>query len=621
MKPIVMALVAPDAAADTRLPALDQFEWRLLHAADVPDYAALSARILEDQPVGLFTVGQSFECFKGLLDAPYAIKRMWIHLRRIEDLTPNMISNNWLHTVHRHELEATNPLVSVFTTTYNSGRKIERPLHSLQAQSYTNWEWILWDDSETSETYEALLQLAAKDQRIKVFRSSRHSGFIGHVKRLAASVCSGEWLVEVDHDDELEPGLLGHIVKAGRAHPEASFVYCDTSEIYEDRPTVSHSYGDHSAFGFAGHVKVWARNQWHIQYLTPEVNPQTLQHIVGVPNHVRAWRRTAYHAVGAHNSLLPVADDYELILRTFLDGSKWIHIPVLGYWQYRNSGGNNFTFKRNALIQHLVAWIDFKYRAEVKKEFVKRLGSTVANGPQRTALCWHDERRQWPSVVHTWLPYDRERTLAIVVPTYNRPQDLRAALESIVAQTDTDWRVYIVGDKCPTLEATMATLARDWLADPAKADFLQQVSYWNLEHHQGRLGTLSRNYALRRLVHTEWVTYLDDDNTWAPNHIASLRPGMVEPHQFVLASLVVEGRPILCEKPVLGRVDSSALCHRTALVNAYQYWPVQNVQYANEIQFSEPWLSKVPFYATKEATVHYNTKYNSQTWASIMALA
>jgi hypothetical protein len=55
---------------------------------------------------------------------------------------------------------------------------------------------------------------------------------------------------------------------------------------------------------------------WMTGGIAPAFNEKTLRHIVGVPNHIRAWSRSAYLDVGGHLSGLPVADDYELILRS-----------------------------------------------------------------------------------------------------------------------------------------------------------------------------------------------------------------------------------------------------------------------------------------------------------------
>ena len=75
---------------------------------------------------------------------------------------------------------------------------------SLKEQTYTNWEWIIVDDSDDDgETFKMLSNLAKKDHRIQVFKPWEHSGIIGKVKNWACSLGKGHILVELDHDDEL----------------------------------------------------------------------------------------------------------------------------------------------------------------------------------------------------------------------------------------------------------------------------------------------------------------------------------------------------------------------------------------------------------------------------------
>ena len=63
-----------------------------------------------------------------------------------------------------------------------------------------------------------------------------------------------------------------------------------------------------------------------------------------MPNHLRAWRSDVYHNIGGHNRNISVADDFELITRTFLE-TKFTHIKKMLYLQYNN---RNSTVDNNA---------------------------------------------------------------------------------------------------------------------------------------------------------------------------------------------------------------------------------------------------------------------------------
>ncbi|MCX8170199.1 MAG: hypothetical protein N3D72_03820, partial [Candidatus Methanomethyliaceae archaeon] len=88
----------------------------------------------------------------------------------------------------------------------------------------------------------------------------------------------------------------------------------------------------------------------------PHINSKTIRHIISAPNHLRAWRKSFYESIGGHNQELHVADDYELVVRTFLKTSM-VHVPKLCYIQYV---GHSAQIRRNRDIhRHVRAIRDF----------------------------------------------------------------------------------------------------------------------------------------------------------------------------------------------------------------------------------------------------------------------
>ena len=98
----------------------------------------------------------------------------------------------------------------------------------------------------------------------------------------------------------------------------------------------------------------------------PPLNAVTLSHIVSAPNHVRAWRASTYHAVGGHDHTLPVADDYDLVVRTAL-ATDCVHLPKMLYKQHIAPVTAQRT--RNAEIQDRVAVISAKYRDRIQDKY------------------------------------------------------------------------------------------------------------------------------------------------------------------------------------------------------------------------------------------------------------
>ncbi len=237
------------------------------------------------------------------------------------------------------------PFFSIFTPTYKTGEKIKRTYESVKNQTYGNWEWVILDDSPDNETWDIITELAKQDYRIKPFKLNPITGGnVGLAKNRAASLCEGTWLVELDHDDALISTCLEDCYKASLKYPDAGFIYTDVCELYENGEMKFYGYigEDWYAhpenpfdFGYAGHTWVEADNKSFLNHHYPEINPLTIRFNISMPNHARMWKAEVYKAIKGHNKNLPVADDYELIVRTFLN-TRIIHVQKMLYLQYND---------------------------------------------------------------------------------------------------------------------------------------------------------------------------------------------------------------------------------------------------------------------------------------------
>lgn len=92
------------------------------------------------------------------------------------------------------------PLVSVIIPTFNSEKFISAAILSVQNQSYTNWEIILFDDCSTDATLTIVSELALNDDRIKCSKLSKNSG-TGVARNAALAVAKGKYIAFLDADD------------------------------------------------------------------------------------------------------------------------------------------------------------------------------------------------------------------------------------------------------------------------------------------------------------------------------------------------------------------------------------------------------------------------------------
>ena len=246
-----------------------------------------------------------------------------------------------------------------------------RPFSSLLAQKYKNWEWVIMDDSnDNDQTFKAISELASKDYRIRPYKTDCHSGVIGNIKKAACDLGRGEYLVELDHDDELTADALSLIVETYKKYPEVGFIYSDFAECFEDGSPVM--YGPGWGFGYGSYREEKHNGQKYMVVNAPKINAKTIRHIVAAPNHFRSWRKSLYISIGGHNELIHVADDYELMVRTFLN-TRMALIPKMCYIQYRNSTGNTSVGEgsRNKDIQRLVRYFSDWYDTRIHERFIE----------------------------------------------------------------------------------------------------------------------------------------------------------------------------------------------------------------------------------------------------------
>lgn len=259
------------------------------------------------------------------------------------------------------------PKFSIFTPTYKTGERIYRTYESLSNQTYTDWEWIIVDDSPDEDTWNNIQQISSQDFRVKPYKVTPISnGIVGLVKNRACHLSEGEWLVELDHDDYLLPTCLEELDNASKKFPDAGFMYSEVCELYDDGEMKYYTdiWGDQgysnprNTFNVGYGIHHWIKNgvDNFLSHRYSDINPLSIRYNFSMPNHVRAWNKNVYLKVGGHNKRLPVADDYELIVRTFLE-TKFIHVKKLLYLQYNN---------RNSTVDNNV--IDINRRARLIKD-------------------------------------------------------------------------------------------------------------------------------------------------------------------------------------------------------------------------------------------------------------
>ena len=97
------------------------------------------------------------------------------------------------------------PLVSVIINCYNGEKYLREAIDSVIAQTYENWELVLWDNQSTDSTREIVEKY--KNPKIKYFYAPEHTP-LGEARNLALEKAKGEYIGFLDSDDILYNNYL-----------------------------------------------------------------------------------------------------------------------------------------------------------------------------------------------------------------------------------------------------------------------------------------------------------------------------------------------------------------------------------------------------------------------------
>ncbi len=264
--------------------------------------------------------------------------------------------------------------LSLITPTH-APRYLPEAYDSLCQQDYADWEWVILLNGD-KKNHEIGVTLAMQaDPRVRVMAAETASTNIGALKYEACCRSTGDVLIEFDHDDLLVPGSLPKIQAAFEAG--AGFVYSDSAVFEEDLA----SWGYHPSYGWE-HYPVRVYNRPFVVTKTFPLSPRMLCEVYYAPDHVRCWSRKAYFKVGGHDQTLPVADDHDLICRTYLAGFPFHYTGDCCYLYRWHS--NNTVKLRNQQIQ--------KHQAENRRKYLMPL---VAEWCRREKLATLDLNKLW----------------------------------------------------------------------------------------------------------------------------------------------------------------------------------------------------------------------------------
>lgn len=184
------------------------------------------------------------------------------------------------------------PRLSVLIPVYNRPAMVRRSIHSIQQQTYPDWEMIVVDDGSTDDTPAILAQLAAADPRIRLVTSEVNGG-TARASNLALQHAGGELLARLDSDDFAYPERLAQQVAFLDQHPEVA-VLGGGAHLVND---------DYQIYGTVLYPETHEAILRLMYRRCPLLHPTVV------------FRRTFFEQVGPYQPNLRDGQDWEILLR------------------------------------------------------------------------------------------------------------------------------------------------------------------------------------------------------------------------------------------------------------------------------------------------------------------
>ncbi len=364
--------------------------------------------------------------------------------------------------------------VSAIISTYNSENFIRGCLQDLVDQTlFQNGALEIIVVNSGSEQYEEAIakDFQLKYTNIKYIKTAERETIYQAWNR-GIEEASGTYITNANTDDRHRKDALTVMASALDANPSISLVYADAAVTEKE----NEPFGTEQIMG-------------HFRW--PEFDPRLLFQVCYIGPQPM-WRRTLHERYGYFDTEFLSAGDYEFWLR-IATHENFLHIPeVLGL--YLQSPGS---------IEHQNRQRTHDESEKARKRYWQSsLGQRPKPGgnffkPATNSIVPKDET----------VPGNNPK-VSVILPTYNRPEMLRNALQSILNQTYQDFEVIVINDGGHDVTH---------IIEPLNSS--NNIHYIGLERNSER--SYARNIGIKAARGT-YIAYLDDDDEYYPEHLETL---------------------------------------------------------------------------------------------------
>ena len=364
------------------------------------------------------------------------------------------------------------PLISIVMPVHDPPLQfLERAIASVCEQVHAGWELCIADDGSLDpKVWETLIGYASHDHRIKVTRLGTNMN-ISHATNEAVRLASGDFLLFLDHDDELTPDAVGEVALYLARHPRTDLVYSDDDKI------------DTAGRRYAPQFK-------------PDWSPELLLSYMYL-SHCLVVRRTLFLTVGGMRAGFEGSQDYDLVLRMTETTSAVGHIPrILYHWRSLPESTASSGMAKPASIE--------AGRRAIAESMERRGIIANVSQPEFAAAGYLG--------LYNLIFPDEGPAVTILIPTKNQVSILRRCIESIKVTTYRNYQVVIIDNESD---------------DPETIAYLKTLPHrvLRIANPAGRFNFSAINNRAVELIDSEFVLFLNNDTEVRSPHWLSQMVG------------------------------------------------------------------------------------------------
>ena len=211
------------------------------------------------------------------------------------------------------------PVISIITPFYNSGKYIRQTVNSILNQTFPNFELLIIDDgSKDEESLKELEKIEKLDSRIKVFHKQNEGLAATRDYGAKKASKSSKYLCFIDDDDLIEPTYLECLYFSLITNPKASWAYTDS-------------------VGFEGQEYLW--NKYFDSNKLKKQNDLVASSLI---------RKEDFEAVNGYELReKAVNEDWNFWLKLIAKGKFPVHVNFYGFWYRRKLKSSELTRVKN----------------------------------------------------------------------------------------------------------------------------------------------------------------------------------------------------------------------------------------------------------------------------------